>query len=176
MKIAFTKLCGASLLVSYVILAGWQGAIVQAENVKDAFMRGTHHASLQVDQELENHQSFNNNERNLAQSCKHISCDFSTLIPNLYVTRPAQREKILADCGFTVRADEGLNINVFDSANIVSKYPRDDPDLGAPNRACGSARGKKGPGRGDGGKPGAPWPNCDPQGNLLIIQNSEIPE
>jgi hypothetical protein len=43
-----------------------------------------------------------------------------------------------------------------------------DPDLGSPNRHCPGG----GPGKGKGGRPDAPFPNCMPQGNLLIIQNS----
>jgi hypothetical protein len=77
-------------------------------------------------------------------------------------------------------------INVFDSLNgVLSKYPRDDPDLGAPNTACGPIldNGKNGLGRGNGGKPFItvggqrvenPYKDCDPLGNLLIIQNGDI--
>ena len=41
-----------------------------------------------------------------------------------------------------------------------------DPDLGAPNKKCTPS----GPGRGVGGNPGKPGENCDPLGNVLIIQ------
>jgi hypothetical protein len=74
-------------------------------------------------------------------------------------------------------------INVFDSSAILSKYPRDDPDLGSPNRACGPILpgGRRGLGRGRGGKPSTsadnasnPFRNCNELGNLLIIQNEDI--
>ena len=45
-----------------------------------------------------------------------------------------------------------------------------DPDLGSPNQKCHGG----GPGKGVGGKPGLkgdnPYKNCQPQGNILIIQ------
>ena len=47
----------------------------------------------------------------------------------------------------------------------------------APNRACNGIRNvPAGPGKGQGGKPDAEWPNCVPQGNLLIIQDWRYPE
>ena len=48
----------------------------------------------------------------------------------------------------------------------------DDPDLGSPNRRCHpKGHPDRGPGRGKGGFPGAAFPNCEPLGNLLIIQD-----
>lgn len=44
-----------------------------------------------------------------------------------------------------------------------------DPDLGSPNEKCTPS----GPGRGAGGEPGSDAPNCNPLGNVLIIQNSD---
>ena len=61
-------------------------------------------------------------------------------------------------------------MNIFDSTNIQSGRPIHDPDLGAPNSECPGG----GPGKGDGGEPGALFPNCEPQGNLMIIQNESI--
>ena len=63
------------------------------------------------------------------------------------------------------------DITVFDSSVIASDSPRDDPDLGTPNRLCPGG----GPGLGDGGGPGEPFPNCEPLGNLLIIQDPRRP-
>jgi hypothetical protein len=68
--------------------------------------------------------------------------------------------------------DEMRDVNVFDSSNIASADPSDDPDLGSPNQYCTPS----GPGVGNGGKPDAPFSNCEPQGNLLIIQNPRNPE
>jgi hypothetical protein len=50
---------------------------------------------------------------------------------------------------------------LFDTTNPIR-----DPDLGAPNEKCTP----KGPGRGLGGEPGEPGENCNPLGNVLIIQ------
>jgi hypothetical protein len=58
-------------------------------------------------------------------------------------------------------------VNVFNSSDIEGRNPIFDPDLGSPNEACQGG----GPGIGDGGGPDAPFPNCVPQGNLLIIQD-----
>jgi hypothetical protein len=62
-------------------------------------------------------------------------------------------------------------LNIFDSTDIKSFKPKDDPDLGSPNEHCPNSNG---PGRGQGGKPDAPFPNCEPLGNLLIIQNENM--
>ena len=42
----------------------------------------------------------------------------------------------------------------------------EDPDLASPNEKCP----KPGPGVGNGGTPNKPGANCEPQGNVLIIQ------
>ena len=65
-------------------------------------------------------------------------------------------------------------MNVFNSSDIRSSDPSDDPDLGSPNQFCNPS----GPGIGDGGDPTLPgnqFPNCEPQGNLLIIQDPSQP-
>ena len=60
----------------------------------------------------------------------------------------------------------GNKPRVFDTSN-----PGADPDLGAPNELCG------GPGKGIGGEPGMPGENCEPLGNVLIIQEvNDLPE
>jgi FG-GAP repeat len=125
----------------------------------------------------------------------NVSCDFSTLTPEVPLTNMEQADKLRNDCSLSVKTSGTMPgrvysnppINVFDSLNgVVSKHARDDPDLGAPNRACGPilANGQKGPGRGDGGKPFIklnggqtvtnPYKNCAPLGNVLIIQNGDI--
>jgi hypothetical protein len=102
-----------------------------------------------------------------------VQCDFSSLLAGVLLNDKTQREKLIEDCGIIVSAldletgEEKGRINVFDSSNIASEFARDDPDLGSPNKACPGG----GPGVGDGGKPDAAFPNCSPQGNLLIIQN-----
>jgi hypothetical protein len=63
-----------------------------------------------------------------------------------------------------------FEVNVFDSSDISSTKPNPDADLGSPNRRCG------GPGIGSGGVPTSKYPNCDEQGNLLIIQNTDNQE
>jgi hypothetical protein len=89
-------------------------------------------------------------------------------MPNVFVDQ--QGAALLAKCGVNVRAKEGTtvrDVNVFDSARVKSQNDKDDPDLGSPNKFCPGG----GPGKGNGGKPDGPFPNCNPQGNLLIIQD-----
>jgi hypothetical protein len=102
-------------------------------------------------------------------SCEQekINCDFSALTPNAF-----DNQALLDSCGISANATyatyDGDRINVFDSSNILSQD--DDPDLGSPNRKCSPA----GPGKGRGGNPNAAFPNCEPLGNLLILQNHNI--
>jgi hypothetical protein len=58
-------------------------------------------------------------------------------------------------------------LNVFNSSDIRGTAAKDYPDLGSPNAACSGG----GPGLGNGGRPWSSYPNCDKQGNLLIIQD-----
>ena len=55
---------------------------------------------------------------------------------------------------------------IFDTSNPGTNNEEGDPDLGSPHNKCG------GPGRGKAGQPGQPGENCVPQGNVLIIQES----
>jgi hypothetical protein len=90
------------------------------------------------------------------------------LIPNVFLDQ--QSNGLFAKCGVKVSAKEGntvRRVNVFNSSKIKSSNPKDDPDLGSPNMKCPGG----GPGRGAGGEPGSPFPNCVPLGNVLIIQD-----
>ena len=60
----------------------------------------------------------------------------------------------------------GNRPRVFDTSNPGKDNSIGDPDLGAPNNKCNPP----GPGVGDGGKPGQEWQNCEPLGNVLIVQ------
>ena len=130
-----------------------------------------------------------------------IQCDFSTLLVGVSLEEAAQAERLREDCLMNVTAIRTIDDNVpniFDSSNIKGKNARFDPDLGvnifyrmfnhfsekpisiltylsslfrqAPNKACPGG----GPGRGKGGRPEAPYPNCSPQGNVMIIQNENM--
>jgi hypothetical protein len=92
-----------------------------------------------------------------------INCDFSTLKAGLFVDLVSLQQS----CKFTASTPGG-SLSIFDTSNITGQGPEFDPDLGSPNRACG------GPGVGAGGLPGAAFPNCEPQGNALIIQNPNV--
>ena len=74
--------------------------------------------------------------------------------------------------GLTLSAEGGRGKlpRLFDTANPGTEE-KGDPDLGAPNKGCG------GPGIGLGGERGAPGENCNPLGNVLIIQEiNDYPE
>jgi hypothetical protein len=85
----------------------------------------------------------------------------------------SQSTQLHNDCGVTVSAMEGAllrQINVFNSSDIRGRNDSYNPDLGSPNEMCTPS----GPGIGHGGTPGGPFSNCEPQGNLLVIQNPNI--
>jgi hypothetical protein len=95
------------------------------------------------------------------------------LLANVILSDPRQRELLLTTCGVKVSAKQGTivrDVNVFNSSHIRSTLAKDDPDLGAPNKGCTGG----GPGIGRGGRPSSPYPNCAPQGNLLIIQDPTV--
>ena len=101
------------------------------------------------------------------------SCDFNTLTAGVPLTDASQTLALEADCLLSVSVSDTVDnnvLNIFDSSNILSDNNKNDPDLGTPNRACPGG----GPGKGTGGKPDAAFPNCEPEGNLLIIQNESI--
>lgn len=72
--------------------------------------------------------------------------------------------------GMTLFAEggEGTLPRIFDSSNPGGETPGacGDADLGSPNKECPGG----GPGEGEGGEPGQPGENCDPRGNVLIVQ------
>lgn len=59
---------------------------------------------------------------------------------------------------------------IYDTSTAAKNNYEGDPDLGSPNMRCSP---QPGPGVGEGGEPGNPGENCDPQGNVLIIQESD---
>ena len=95
-------------------------------------------------------------------------CDFANLQQGVAMSDPRQAEQLFVDCGLTVSAfnKEGTpeKVNVLNSSVIVN-----DPDLGSPHVTCG------GVGVGAGGRKGSKYENCEPQGNLLIIQKTKTP-
>ena len=72
----------------------------------------------------------------------------------------------------------GNKARIYDTTFYATNNDHGDPDLGSPNENCPGG----GPGIGKGGKPtldnGQPNPgaNCEPQGNVLIVQESNKPE
>lgn len=100
--------------------------------------------------------------------CVAQRLDFDTLAAGEYVT-----DQFLSEHGVTISAasDTGYvpdgAARAFDTANPGTEEDG-DPDLGSPNEACPGG----GPGVGDGGGPDQTFPNCEPQGIVLIIQES----
>ena len=119
------------LLASVFLLVGGfaRDGHVAAATALDSFsIRG---ASQQQLHSLVNQRPNDRRREQENGECSYVSCDFSTLTPGVYLDRTAQKDKLLADCGLSIRVDDGLNINVFDSLNgVASKNRKDDPDLG----------------------------------------------
>ena len=107
-------------------------------------------------------------------TCVNVTVTFDTdadgnpLDPGKYV----QNEWSSFGLSLSSTGGEGSTPRLFDTAN-----PRNDDetcgddDLGAPNEACIPS----GPGIGEGGVPGAEGENCEPLGNVLIIQEPDAP-
>ena len=95
-------------------------------------------------------------------------CDFASLEPAVFLSDPGQAERLLVDCGVNVTAvnknGTSENVNVLNSSIVFN-----DPDLASPHESCG------GLGEGAGGQNGSKYENCEPQGNLLIIQKTNTP-
>jgi hypothetical protein len=72
------------------------------------------------------------------------------------------------DLRFSAEGGVGTLPRVFDTASPGGETPGacGDSDLGAPNQACPGG----GPGQGFGSIPGQPGDNCEPLGNVLIVQ------
>jgi hypothetical protein len=90
--------------------------------------------------------------------------DGNPLAPGEYV------EYEWAKFGLVLSASGGVGDRprLFDTANPrCENGTGGDPDLGAPNRECDPPGG---PGKGAGGAPDGDGPNCDPLGNVLIVQ------
>jgi hypothetical protein len=100
--------------------------------------------------------------------CINVDVDFETdakgnpLAPGEYL----QNE--YASYGLILSASGGVGTTprLFDSSNPGSQETCGDADLGSPNNACTPP----GPGIGNGGRPNQPGANCDPLGNILIVQ------
>jgi hypothetical protein len=104
-------------------------------------------------------------------------CDFSglTVYPSAAVNATVadgtvNGEALHSGCGMTVTRynTTAKFITVLDSQSPVrnTRNSARDPDLGSPSRTCG------GVGRGKGGKKGKLWENCEPLGNVLILQDT----
>jgi hypothetical protein len=64
---------------------------------------------------------------------------------------------------------------VMDGCSSYQKGVCGDPDLGAPNNQCGGPGGNGGPGHSSGDNAGGPddaYPNCEPRGNVLIVDEN----
>jgi hypothetical protein len=116
----------------------------------------------------------------LTATCDTFKCDFDMLDAGVAVGDQARllREK----CGLTASSSISF-LNVFNSAYIKKNNRDFDPDLGSPNAKCDSFTGGPGAGgRGVGGEPYLedgvtpnPFANCNPLGNVLIIQKDGPP-
>lgn len=112
-------------------------------------------------------------------SCKSVTLNFDKdddenyLPPGAYIG-----DNEYTKYGLTMTASGGLGTlpRLFDTANPGGQDGFGDKDLGAPNRHCTPS----GPGKGEGGEPDEVGANCNPLGNVLIVQepndHPEIPD
>ncbi|CAB9518686.1 expressed unknown protein [Seminavis robusta] len=119
-----------------------------------------------------------------ADMCVKKVMDFDGLERGTYVTN-----QFKDDFGATISCKGGKDnsCRIFDTAVPYGHWPSGscrtskckigscsnkngcgDPDLGAPNKYCPGG----GPGEGDGGKPGKKYENCQPLGNILIVDEN----
>ena len=101
--------------------------------------------------------------------CEKVKIDFSAAANGKRLKRGDYVDNEWAEFGLKLSSSGGFGKKprIFDSSNPGNeKYG--DLDLGSPNERC-DVRGRK-PGVGEGGEPDAEGANCEPLGNLLIIQ------
>ena len=123
-------------------------------------------------------------QRATAEVCQSYSVDFSQFARGEYLTNQLQKDYgIEINCS----SEEGHGCRIFDtsvpygewvsgsgckcsmeSCSESKKNDCGDPDLGAPHFACPGG----GPGEGEDGGPDAEYPNCEPRGNVLIIDEN----
>jgi hypothetical protein len=100
--------------------------------------------------------------------CIPVTVDFDLSAGNTPLPRGKYVSNEWADYALTLSTMGGLEgesrPRLFNTSIVGN-----DPDLGSPNSKCNPA----GPGIGEGGEPTGAGPNCNPLGNVLIIQNSD---
>jgi hypothetical protein len=101
-------------------------------------------------------------------TCDKVTVDFDALPDGTTLPGGLYVHKEWFDAyGLTLWASGGLKNypRLFNTSDVGSNG-NGDPDLGAPNKRCSPP----GPGEGEGGEPDMPGANCEPQGNVLIVQ------
>ena len=117
------------------------------------------------------------NEEEKPEQCVDRLVDFSKSANGSPLQGGMYVDDEWSEIGLTLSSTGGYGNRprLFDTSN-PGTTEFGDPDLGSPNERC-SARG---PGTGSGGVPGAKGENCNPLGNVLIIQedndNLAIPD
>jgi hypothetical protein len=101
--------------------------------------------------------------------CEMTVLDFEGMVRGQYITN-----QFYATHGVTISAKSwngGYTPNgaarIFDTSN-PGEFGDGDPDLGSPNQTCDPP----GPGIGNGGRKGSDFENCEPLGNVLVVQES----
>jgi len=137
-------------------------------------LRNTVSKSEQQRNFLERNERLRGLRRNLSgpSSCEPLTVNFDKAANGTTLEAGTCVENEWLSYGMTLFAEggEGNLPCLLDTANPGSEKNGGDPDLGAPNRECTPS----GPGKGVGGEPGSPGENCDPLGNVLIIQEPGV--
>jgi hypothetical protein len=104
--------------------------------------------------------------RFLLDSTRYVHCDFSTLETGVYLSDMQQSDLLARECDLTLTgADHDstgtLQIDVVNSSDVGYGMS----NLGSPHSSCGGKRRVTG----EGGRAEGPYPNCEAQENVLVL-------
>lgn len=103
-----------------------------------------------------------------ASKCPAFTMDFNSLRNGDYVTNDFFKQFGVTIAAYSASGGYTPN-NAARICNSGLINRQGNAALGSPNGYCPGGRH---PGQGDGGKPGSAFANCNPQGNLLIVQDA----
>ena len=109
----------------------------------------------------------NNEPPELPLACVNVTVDFSKGANDEQLEGGTYVDNQWEAFGMVLSSTGGLGSRprLFNTSNVGNGM-HGDPDLGSPHKLCTPS----GPGVGSGGRPGALGENCEPLGNVLIIQ------
>ena len=108
--------------------------------------------------------------RFLKDATRFVHCDFSTLDAGSLLSNSEQNDKLTRSCSLSV---SGANTNSMGTREIdvleTGGVLYGMSDLGSPHSSCGGHRSVTG----SGGRSDGPFPNCEPQGKVVVLEQAE---